>query len=174
MLAGALDGRLYDVGDIHLVFLDSNNYGRTEQETWLEADLAAARKRGVRAIVAITHDGPFARGYHGGNVLARARYVPILARHKVDLLVSGHDHIYQRGEHLGLKYLVSGGGGAPLYAIRCGVPGRPKCAIEDGMEKVAREYHYAVLTVGRDLELCSRRPDGTLLEKCIRYRLGRP
>ncbi len=163
-----------DVGDIHLVFLDSNNYGRPEQETWLETDLAAARKRGVRAIVAITHDGPFARGYHGGNVIARARYVPILARHKVDLLVSGHDHIYQRGEHLGLKYLVSGGGGAPLYAIRCGVPGRPKCAIEDGMEKVAREYHYAVLTVGRDLELCSRRPDGTLLEKCLRYRLGRP
>ncbi len=163
-----------DVADVHLVFLDSNNYDRVEQEAWLEADLAAARKSGVRAIVAITHDGPFARGYHGGNALARARIVPILTRHKVNLLVSGHDHLYQRGEHLGLPYLVSGGGGAPLYAIRCGVPGRPRCAIEDGMQKVAREHHYAVLTVGRDLELCSRRPDGSLLEKCVRYPLLRP
>lgn len=163
-----------DVGDIHLVFLDSNNYDRVEQETWLEADLAAARKAKARAIVAITHDGPFARGYHGGNALARARIVPILTRHKVNLIVSGHDHIYQRGEHQGLPYLVSGGGGAPLYAIRCGVPGRPKCAVEDGMQKVAREHHYAVLTVGRDLELCSRRPDGSLLEPCVRYPLSRP
>ncbi|MBA2538872.1 MAG: metallophosphoesterase [Deltaproteobacteria bacterium] len=163
-----------DVSDIHLVFLDSNNYDRGDQETWLEADLAAARKRGVRSIVVITHDGPFARGYHGGNTLARARYVPILARHKVDLVISGHDHIYQRGEHLGLRYLVSGGGGAPLYAIRCGVPGRPKCSIEDGMQHVAREYHYAVMTIGRDVELCPRRPDGSLLEKCVRYPLGKP
>lgn len=163
-----------DVADVHLVFLDSNSYDRREQETWLEEDLAAARKRGVRAIIAMTHDGPFARGFHGGNALARARYVPILVRHKVNLLISGHDHIYQRGEHMGLPYLVSGGGGAPLYAIRCGVPGRPKCAIEDGMAKVAREHHYAVVTVGRDLELCPRRPDGSLLEKCIRYPLVRP
>ncbi len=163
-----------DVADVHLVFLDSNSYDRREQETWLEDDLAAARKRGVRAIIATTHDGPFARGYHGGNSLARTRYVPIMARHKVDLLISGHDHIYQRGEHAGLKYLVSGGGGAPLYAIRCGVPGRPKCAQEDGMAKVAREYHYAVVTIGRDLELCSRRPDGSLLEKCLRFPLGKP
>jgi 3',5'-cyclic AMP phosphodiesterase CpdA len=163
-----------DVSDVHLVFLDSNNYDRSEQEKWLDSDLADARKRNVRSIVAITHDGPFARGYHGGNALARARYVPILARYKVDLLVSGHDHIYQRGEHLGVPYLVSGGGGAPLYAIRCGVPGRPKCAIEDGMQKVAREYHYAVLTVGRDLELCSRRIDGSLLEPCVRAALRRP
>lgn len=163
-----------EVADVHLVFLDSNNYDQLEQETWLEADLAAARKRGVRAIVAITHDGPFARGYHGGNKLARARYVPILARHKVDFVISGHDHLYQRGEYGGVKYLVSGGGGAPLYAIRCGIAGRPRCTVEDGMAKISREFHYVVLAIGRDLELCARRPDGSLLEKCLRFPLGRP
>jgi acid phosphatase type 7 len=160
-----------DVADVHLVFLDSNAYDRPEQEVWLEADLAAARARRVRAIFALTHDGPFARGTHGGNALARARYVPILARHRVDLLFSGHDHIYQRGEQDGVRYVVSGGGGASLYNIRCGVPGRPRCAVPDGTIKVAREHHYAVLTVARDLELCVRRADGTLLEKCVRYPL---
>ncbi len=161
-----------DVADVHLVFLDSNSYDRAEQEAWLEADLAAARARRVRAILVFTHDGPFARGYHGGNALGRARYVPILAKHRADLLFSGHDHIYQRGELLGVRYVVTGGGGAPLYNIRCGAPGRPRCTVDDGMIAFAREHHYAVLTVARDLELCVRRTDGTLLEKCVRYRLG--
>jgi len=161
-----------DVADVHVVFLDSNAYDRAEQEAWLEADLAAARARRVRAILALTHDGPFSRGHHGGNAVAQARYVPILARHRVDLLLAGHDHIYQRGEHAGVRYVVTGGGGASLYNFRCGVPGRPRCTVDDGTLATAREHHYAVLTIARDLELCVRRPDGTLLEKCVRYRLA--
>jgi acid phosphatase type 7 len=161
-----------EVADVHLVFLDSNAYDRAEQEAWLDADLAAARARRVRAILAFTHDGPFSRGLHGGNAIARARYVPILARHRVDLLLAGHDHIYQRGEQGGVRYAVTGGGGASLYSIRCGIPGRPRCAVDDGMLAIAREHHYAVLTIARDLELCVRRADGTLLEKCVRYRLS--
>ena len=38
----------------------------------------------MRAILAFTHDGPYSRGYHGGNVDARNRYAPILVRHGVD------------------------------------------------------------------------------------------
>jgi acid phosphatase type 7 len=162
-----------DVADVHLVFLDSNAYDRPEQETWLASDLAAARARKVRAIIAITHDGPYARGYHGGSTIARERYVPILLAHRVDLVLSGHDHIYQRGDAKGLRYVVSGGGGASLYGIRCGVRGRPKCKVDDGMQMVAKEHHYVVLTIGRDLELCARKPDGTLLERCTKLRLQR-
>ncbi|HEU0034700.1 MAG TPA: metallophosphoesterase [Kofleriaceae bacterium] len=167
-----------ELADLHLVFLDSNAYDRPEQETWLDGDLAAARKRKVRAILVFTHDGPYSRGYHGGSAIARERYVPILTKYKVDLLVSGHDHLYQRGDKAGLHYVVSGGGGASLYAIRCGVAGRRPCKEpdkSDGMQMIAREHHYLVASVGpRELELCARRPDGTLLEKCVRYKLARP
>lgn len=161
-----------DVANVHLVFLDSNSYELAEQEAWLEQDLTAARARKVRAIIVFTHDGPYARGYHGGNAIARDRYVPILTRHRVDLVFSGHDHLYQRGEHRGLRYVVTGGGGASLYGIRCGVPGRPRCKIDDGMQAIAREHHYIVLAIGRDMELCTRRVDGTLLERCVRYALS--
>lgn len=161
-----------DVAGVHLVFLDSNAYDRPEQEAWLASDLAAARARGVRAILAFTHDGPFSRGYHGGNAVSRARYVPILAQHRVDLLFAGHDHLYQRGAQGGVRYVVTGGGGAPLYGIRCGVRGRPRCAVDDGMIAIAREHHYMVLTIARDLELCVRRADARLLEKCVRYPLA--
>jgi hypothetical protein len=162
-----------DISDIHLVFLDSNSYERADQEAWLEQDLAAARANKVRAILVFTHDGPYARGYHGGSAIARDRYVPILTKHKVDLIFAGHDHIYQRGELRGLRYVVSGGGGASLYGIRCGVDGRPKCATDDGMQFVAREHHYVVLTIARDIEMCARKPDGTLLERCTKYKLLR-
>jgi hypothetical protein len=163
-----------DLADIHLVFLDSNAYERTEQELWLEQDLAAARARGVRAIIALTHDGPYSRGLHRGNDVARDRYVPILAKYHVELLVGGHDHLYQRGETSGIRYVVSGGGGAPLYKPTCGVARKPKCA-EDGMQKLLVEHHYIVLAITKDtLEMCPRGSDGKLLERCTRYPLWRP
>ena len=34
---------------------------------------------------------------------------------KVELVLAGHDHIYERGEGGGLKYVITGGAGAPLY-----------------------------------------------------------
>jgi 3',5'-cyclic AMP phosphodiesterase CpdA len=163
-----------DLADLHLVFLDSNAYERSEQEHWLDADLTAARRKGARAIIAFTHDGPYSRGIHKGNTTARDRYAPILARHHVDLLIAGHDHLYQRGEHGGLRYMVSGGGGASLYKISCGERGKPRCP-EDGMQRVMSEHHFIVLTVSADsLEMCPRRSDGKLLEPCQRYPLWRP
>ena len=164
----------YDLADIHLVFLDSNAYEVRAQEVWLEADLAAARARKVRAIVAFVHDGPYSRGNHRGNLDARTRYVPILTRHHVDMLFSGHDHIYQRGSQDGLDYVVTGGGGASLYSASCGVPGKRACPFIDGMRAFFREHHYIVLTINAStLELCARNPDGRLLEKCQRTPLRR-
>lgn len=164
----------YDLADVHLVFLDSNAYERVEQETWLAADLAAARARNVRAILAFTHDGPYSRGYHKGNGIARTHYVPILVKHHVDYIFSGHDHLYERGEVGGLRYVVTGGGGASLYAVRCGIAGRPGCKVDDGMISSAREHHYLTLSLTKTtLELCVRRPDGRLLEPCTRAPLWR-
>jgi 3',5'-cyclic AMP phosphodiesterase CpdA len=164
----------YDLADVHLVFLDSNAYELRAQEAWLEADLAAARARKVRAILAFTHDGPYSRGYHRGNLDARTRYAPILVRHGVDMLFSGHDHLYQRGSQDGLDYIVTGGGGASLYAASCGVPGKRACPVADGMRSFFREHHYLVATISAStLELCARKPDGRLLEKCQRLPLHR-
>jgi hypothetical protein len=89
-------------------------------------------------------------------------------------LLTGHDHLYERGEIDGLRYIVSGGGGASLYAITCGVAGKPACKVPDGMQAMFREHHYLVLSIGKDaIEMCPRRANGTLLENCVRYRLSR-
>ena len=50
-------------------------------------------------------------------------YAPLLAAGHVDVLFCGHDHIYERGVGSTptgkLTYVVTGGGGAPLYNPRC-------------------------------------------------------
>jgi hypothetical protein len=160
----------FDAGDLHITMLDSNAYAEPAQLAWLDADLKSARARGARVLLTLTHDGPFSRGTHMGNQDAVARYVPVLVAYGTTLLVSGHDHIYQRGEQGGLPYVVSGGGGAPLYPIRCGVPGKDACKYDDGMQHVAKEHHYVMLTIYPDsVEMCPKRPDGTALEPCTRY-----
>ncbi|HEU5056446.1 MAG TPA: metallophosphoesterase [Kofleriaceae bacterium] len=164
----------FDVAGVHVAVLDSNAYDHEAQLAWLDADLTAARKAGARALFAATHDGPYSRGNHGGNPVARERYAPLLARHGVLLLFAGHDHIYQRGEVDGLRYIVTGGGGASLYPIRCGDRGRSRCPEKDGAALAVSEHHSLTVTVQRDYaQVCPRRPDRTPLEKCIRYRLPR-
>lgn len=162
----------FEVAGVHFVMLDSNAYEHADQHQWLGQDLAMARRRGVRAIFAAVHDGPYSRGSHGGSQLARDIYAPILAKHGVTMLFSGHDHLYQRGKHGGLRYVVSGGGGAPLYSIKCGVKGRRRCKVSDGAEKVLKEHHYLMLEVdSKRVTVCAKRPDGTPLEACHSYPL---
>lgn len=165
----------FDVGGVHFVMLDSNRYDDDRQLAWLEADLE--RARGARAIFATAHHGPFARGPHGGDPTAAEKYVPVLARYHTAVFFSGHDHVYQRGRAGGINYVVSGGGGSPLYQARCGVPGRPECRSKDrsdGMDAFISAYHYVVVEVYRDdVRLCAKRPDGTPLEACFRVALSR-
>lgn len=162
----------FDISGVHFVMLDSNHYRHEAQLAWLKSDLAKARSRGSRAIFAVTHAGPYSRGLHMGHRYAAEHYAPLLREYGTTLLFSGHDHLYQRGTADGLNYMVSGGGGAPLYSVRCGVKGKPRCKRDDGMKHVAKEHHYVLITVfPRYVSACPKRVDRTPLEACIRYPL---
>ncbi len=163
----------FDVAGVHFIMLDSNSYERPEQLTWLESDLAAAHARGARAIFVAVHNGPYSRGTHGGNAIARTRYAPVLVRGGVTVLFSGHDHLYERGEIGGLRYFVSGGGGASLYPVRCSTHHRHCHGVVDGAITARREHHYIMVTVEPTVvRVCPKRPDGTPLEACQTYPLG--
>ncbi len=159
-----------DVAGVHLLAIDSNQLHRREQLHWLAADLQAAEARRVRATLAWMHDGPFSTGYHGGNGTAVRDLVPLLERYHVSLLVSGHDHNYERGRRGTLNYVVTGGGGAELRPLRCGVPGKRRC--KNMPLAFFNEHHYVRLDVlPGALQLCPRRLDGSPLEDCQTVRL---
>ncbi len=163
----------FGVGDLHFVMLDSNRYRDAKQKRWLDKDLAQAKTK-KKAVFVLTHDGPYSRGAHRGNVWAAKHMAPILRKHKVDWLFSGHDHLYQRGRMRGLPYIVTGGGGAPLYSVSCGNKGQRRCA-KDGMQFVKRAYHYLMVEVTTNtITVCPKYPDGSLLEPCVKTarRLG--
>lgn len=62
---------------------------------------------------------------HGSNLTAREAWEPVIDAHGVQLVVAGHNHLYERSVPIrggaaaepgeGAIYLVSGGAGAPLY-----------------------------------------------------------
>lgn len=103
----------YDIGDIHFMSLDS--YGQEAdatklydtlgaQVTWIKADLAATNKKWV---VAYWHHAPYTMGSHNSDSETdlrdiRERFIRILERNGVDMILCGHSHDYER------SYLLKG------------------------------------------------------------------
>jgi 3',5'-cyclic AMP phosphodiesterase CpdA len=104
------------VGNVDFFLLNSNAASSARQRDWLRTKLADSTARWQ--IVAFHHP-PYTCGGYLGNSAVISRWVPLFERHGVDLVLSGHDHNYQRfKEYRGVRYVVHGGGGAPLYSIR--------------------------------------------------------
>jgi 3',5'-cyclic AMP phosphodiesterase CpdA len=95
-------------GDVLIVGLDSNLVDDLDQLAWLDRTLAGSTERWK--IVALHHP-PYSAGYQGSNEAARRRFAPLFERHGVQLVLSGHDHDYQRSTVVdGVTYVVSGAG----------------------------------------------------------------
>lgn len=98
----------FDWGDVHLAVLDSERMG-TPQAAWLDADLTANH---LPWTIVYFHRPPFSSGDHGNDGTVQKFFVPILVKHQVPLVLSGHDHDYERTKPIdGVTYVVSGGGG---------------------------------------------------------------
>jgi len=89
--------------------------GRAEQAAWLGARLADPR---FTTSIAVLHVPPFTSGRHREDGRAsRFDWVPLFEQAGVPLVISGHDHNYQRLLFNGITYLVSGGGSSVLYGL---------------------------------------------------------
>jgi hypothetical protein len=98
----------FDWGDVHFVALDTERMGPA-QALWLDADLAANRRPWT---VVYGHRPPYSSGVHGSDATFRRLFVPILEAHRVPLVLTGHDHHYERVHpQNGVTYFVTGGGG---------------------------------------------------------------
>jgi acid phosphatase type 7 len=115
----------YNAGAWHVVSLNSeiDMSSSSAQVRWLRADLTANR---TKCTVAYWHKPLFSSGPHGNNVrvqdLWRALY-----DHDVDVVVTGHDHLYERfapqnpdggyDAARGIRQLVVGTGGSHLSSV---------------------------------------------------------
>ena len=108
----------YNYGNVHFVALDSYRWetGSTRlydtlgsQAVWLKRDLAANRQPWV---IVYFHHPPYTKGSHDSDIepeliSMRQNIVPILEQYKVDLVLNGHSHSYERSllinGHYGLE-----------------------------------------------------------------------
>ena len=143
-----------------MFFLNFMTDDRPAEKAWLEDELARADKEtGVTWRIVVMHHGPWSSGPHGNNKRLHDMSIPeLLKKHKVDLVLSGHDHIYERGRADGMRYLVSGGGGAPPYEIKGTIP---------GSRKTEPSRHFVSFTVSPDaVKMVAKRADGSTLDLC--------
>jgi 3',5'-cyclic AMP phosphodiesterase CpdA len=111
------------VGDVAL-FLINSNRSVAAQRRWLDQALASSVAPWK---IVVFHHPPYTCGEYSGVAEMRRQLVPLFERHGVDLVLSGHDHNYQRfGPRNGVTYVVHGGGGAGLYPVRSCPAGFPK------------------------------------------------
>lgn len=142
------------VGPVLVVSLDSNRPmgAGGPQLTFLER--AVRTSSSALSLVAL-HHGPASSGKHGPHPDA-GYLIAALQRLGVTASLAGHDHTYERIARGGVTYLVSGGGGAPLYKRR---------HLERGSRAFASTYNWSMLTL-RDggFDLVSRSLEGAVLD----------
>ena len=112
-----------DYGPVHIIGLDSNQPGNpgSEQYKWLINDLE--NNRDARWIMVMFHHPLFSSRPDWYVNDLRWQWHPVFQKYNVDLVFNGDDHYYSRSfpigeakeDPVGVTYIISAGGGAPLY-----------------------------------------------------------
>jgi acid phosphatase type 7 len=123
---------------VHFVSIDSScaigltgPCDRNRQLAWVEDDLAGSQQPWK---IAFFHHPPWSSGEHGSQLTMRRDYGPLFEAHGVDLVLTGHDHNYERSLPMtgdvvappgtrGVVYVVVGSGGAGQRAFPGPQPG---------------------------------------------------
>jgi len=157
----------FDWGTAHFASIDSDiaSVGATqaerdafwkEQTEWLENDLKQAQEADFRFVFA--HHPPMtAVARRQGDNPHMTALEPMFEKYRVSAGLFGHDHNYQHYLKNGVHYIVTGGGGAPLYDVD-----KPPAGIT---RKVASTENFVVVKVdGKKARMEAFRPDGTSLD----------
>ncbi len=106
----------FNFGNSHFVILDANQLGYKyrmppEEVNWLEKDLKANDREHTFVFI---HQ-PIYKYYHGlEDPDLEKRLKSILEKAGVDCVFQGHEHMLYYGEENGVRFFITGGGGAEL------------------------------------------------------------
>jgi hypothetical protein len=113
------------LGDIHLMVLNTNF---EEDSTLLPTQLEWIKKELAKPAtwkVVMFHHSPYSIGFFDGpaaikkeHLVLRKYFVPLFEAYRVDVVLSGHTHIYERSVKDGIQYVVAGPAGGKM-----GIPG---------------------------------------------------
>ncbi|MGX5186131.1 purple acid phosphatase family protein [Streptomyces avermitilis] len=142
----------FTYGNVGIVALDANdvsyeipaNKGFTggRQTAWLDRRLGELRaSASVDFVVVFFHHCAYSTSTHASDGGVRDAWLPLFAKHQVDLVINGHNHVYERTDAIkggrvgravpvgastdptrdGTVYVTAGGAGKSLYSFPDGV-----------------------------------------------------
>ncbi|MFK3985213.1 purple acid phosphatase family protein [Micromonospora sp. NPDC050397] len=164
----------FTYGNVAVLSLDTNDvsnegpanrgYSGGNQVSWLEKTLADLRANPkIDFIVVFFHHCAYAvTTNHGSEGGVRAYWTPLFDKYNVDLVINGHNHMYERADPIrdnrrtrtaavgdtvnpvtdGTTYVVAGGGGAGLYNLPANGPESYAGKVHDS-DAVSTFYHNA-------------------------------
>jgi predicted phosphodiesterase len=99
----------FKTGNVQFFALDSN-YMDPAQVDWLDHQLAGSSATWK---ICFFHHPLYSHGkFHGSDLDLRARLEPMLVKYKVDVVLNGHEHVYERVKpQQGIYYFVLGNSG---------------------------------------------------------------
>lgn len=141
----------WTAGNARFVALDPNEHFPTgipagsEQHRWLMQELESEAWKAATWRFLFIHQPPFSQGWldYQGDLPIRALLEPLIEKHGIDFIVSGHTHDYERWTRTygrqTVHFLILGGAGG-------GLEGR-EMSPEPVMDQVIRRHHFGLFRV---------------------------
>jgi hypothetical protein len=160
----------FEWGNAKFISIDSTNTFQSSGPwgTWFQSELANNTRRWL---VVFMHAPLFSNDTtHGDDTTLQGLWQSMIEQYKVDLVVAGHGHIYQRTNKIkmfstdpsygGWVEIVTGGGGAALYGTGAATAATP--AYTESVN------HYTKLTFTQnELQVKVVRASGTVAESVV-------
>jgi hypothetical protein len=140
----------------HCVDVYSTYTPGSVQYDWLVSELRAdSADPSIRHIFVWFHDPPYTTNRrHRASASVRQYLCPLFERFHVAIAFQGHNHCYERSLVNGVNYIITAGGGAPLYTWWAAA--QPWTAYRKAT------YEFVIVDVNGDtVRSVGVRPDGT-------------
>ena len=143
---------------VRFLFLDANRPGDAAQTRWLADQLADPAP--PLFTVAVFHQPVFSCGIHGRTQTVIDAWYELLNSGPVSLVLTGHDHQYQRFLTAeGTTFIVTGGGGRNLYRL---IPG---CSAPEMRAGVVKHHFTGVEIYSDRMALTAVATDGAVIDQ---------
>lgn len=163
-------------------FIVCMGYDPGLNNTWLETQLSSAAAQNAAWRFVWAHKPIYSTGTHGADGSTSegtsiVNFRSLCDKYNVNIVFSGHDHIYERSKLIrngqvadstdnipatasGTVYLLTGGGGAPLYSV---------VVMPPWWRKFGQSiYEFCFIQAGSDsLVMTAKKDDGTLLDRFV-------
>jgi predicted phosphodiesterase len=130
------------IGDARIIVLDANQPNDPQQQRWLERRLQVSPRQWT---IVVLHQPPYSCSRSGDRDVREA-WTTLFDRADVDLVVSGHEHNYQRfSSATSATYVITGGGGDALYRVGECSFAEPRLVASDD-----QNFHFLVVSGSTD------------------------